>query len=87
MVVPSPVHDDAVALNRALGIGIVMDTPKGPVTRLLLGLFNADLDSVGRGIVATKDIPARTIVETSPVLVLPVQDLKALKSTLLNHYT
>ena len=41
----------------------------------------------GRAVVATQDIPVRSIVEISPVLVMPLHDLNALESTLLNHYT
>jgi hypothetical protein len=43
--------------------------------------------SPGRAVVATRDIPARTIVEISPILIMPSEDLDALKATFLNQYT
>lgn len=39
------------------------------------------MSDVGRGIVAARNI------EVSPVLVMPLEDLGAVKSTALNHYT
>ena len=42
---------------------------------------------IGRGIMAACDIPARSIVDISPVLVLPPDDLDAVKTTTLFHYT
>ena len=89
MISGSPSNNDVVALNRASGLVVVMDTPKG-----LVIIHNARIAAhanaktiVGRGIFAGKDIPAGSVVETSPVLIMPMQDLDALKSTLLNHYT
>ncbi|MCJ1433638.1 hypothetical protein MMC27_003001 [Xylographa pallens] len=41
----------------------------------------------GRGVFASRSIPARTIIEESPVIVLPLQDLNGIKTTLLNDYT
>lgn len=41
----------------------------------------------GRGIVTARNIRARSVVEISPVLVMPLEDLDAVKSTTLNHYT
>lgn len=89
MISGSPSNNDVVPLNRASGLVVVMDTPKGLVI-IHNARIAADADAktiVGRGIFAAKDIPARSIVETSPVLIMPMQDLDALKSTLLNHYT
>ncbi len=41
----------------------------------------------GRGVVATRGIPARNVVETSPVLVMPLEDLDPHRTTVLAHYT
>ncbi|CAN5119389.1 SET domain-containing protein-lysine N-methyltransferase [soil metagenome] len=40
----------------------------------------------GRGVFATKNIPAGTVVEVAPVLVLSIQDRKAIEETRLFHY-
>lgn len=89
MISGSRSNDIVVALNRASGLVMVMDTPKG-----LIIIHNARIavdanakTIIGRGIFATKDIPADSVVEISPVLIMPMQDLDALKSTLLIHYT
>ena len=90
MISGSPSNNDVVALNRASGLVVVMDTPKGLVIIHNASRIAAEADAktiVGRGIFAAKDIPARSVVETSPVLIMPMQDLDGLKSTLLNHYT
>lgn len=41
----------------------------------------------GRGIVAGRDIAARSVVDVSPVLVMPLEDVDAIKATGLFHYT
>ncbi len=40
----------------------------------------------GRGVFTSKSIPAETIVEISPVLVLKPKERKTLETTLLYHY-
>lgn len=40
----------------------------------------------GRGLFATRDIPASTILEEAPVIPIPVEDEKALEPTVLNNY-
>ncbi len=40
----------------------------------------------GRGVFTTKDIPANTEIEVSPVIELSVADRKKLEDTLLYHY-
>lgn len=42
---------------------------------------------LGRGIVARRNIAARSVVDVSPVLVMPLEDVDAIKSTGLFHYT
>lgn len=61
---------EGVALKRAEGLLLVMETPKG------------------RGVFASKSIPARTILEVSPVLVLdPVENENHVRHTDLYNYT
>ena len=43
--------------------------------------------SIGRGIVAGREIQAGSIIDISPVLVMASKDLDAVKSTILHHYT
>ena len=42
---------------------------------------------LGRGVFAAKPIPARTVVETCPVLVFPLSDLSNVSRTVFDHYT
>lgn len=43
---------------------------------------------IGRGVFASKDIPGRTVLEVSPVLVLdPVENEEHVKKTMLFNYT
>ncbi|KAF4637332.1 hypothetical protein G7Y89_g749 [Cudoniella acicularis] len=61
---------DGIPLQRADGLILVLETPKG------------------RGVFASKDIPARTVLEVSPVLVLdPKENDEHIKHTELYHYT
>lgn len=50
-------------------------------------MFQEIIEWLGRGVFASRDIVAKSIIEISPVLLLPSQDLHAVKATLLNHYT
>lgn len=44
--------------------------------------------SIGRGVFASKDIPARIVLEVSPVLVLdPTENEEYIKKTMLVNYT
>jgi len=62
--------DKGIALKRAEGLLLVMETPKG------------------RGVFAGKDIPARTVLEVCPVLVLdPVENKEHIEKTDLYNYT
>lgn len=78
---------EEVSLRRAPGLTLVLSTPKGLHGRKI------DINSIrlmpytGRGIVAARNIQARSIVDINPVLVMPFEDLNAVKSTTLNHYT
>lgn len=70
---------------------MVSDTPKGIITRINhinLYLVPRDIiECLGRGVFASTAIAAKSIIEISPVLVLPFHDVDAVKHTLLNHYT
>lgn len=84
-------QNNATDLERATGLAMVKDTAKGSARERL---ERADIRMlwhltlvIGRGVFATQDIPARSIVDTSPVIVMPLKDLDALKVTLLDHYT
>lgn len=46
----------------------------------------APSESRGRGVFTTKSIPAGTVIEISPVLVLTAKDRKILEETKLYHY-
>jgi hypothetical protein len=46
------------------------------------------MDLVGRGVFAGRDIPGRTVLEVSPVLVLdPMENEEHIKKTDLYNYT
>ncbi len=53
---------------------------------LLPGLEIRPSKKRGRGVFTTKDIPANTVIEVSPVIELSVSDRKKLEDTLLYHY-
>lgn len=47
-----------------------------------------DMDLVGRGVFAGRDIPGRTVIEISPVLVLdPMENEEHVQKTDLYNYT
>lgn len=59
-----------VKLQRAVGLTLVANTPKG------------------RGIFASERIPARTVIEVCPVLILDPKDAgNHISKTMLDHYT
>lgn len=90
MDLPAASH---IPLQRCPDLGIISDTPKGCiVTRVfarLLLLFLEYADAlVGRGVFATRDIPAKTVIDVCPVLVLGIEENKKhLEHTSLYHYT
>jgi SET domain-containing protein len=49
-------------------------------------LFVASSNGKGRGVFTTEDIRSRSIVEISPVIVLPAKDRKTIDQTLLHDY-
>ncbi|CAN5403286.1 SET domain-containing protein-lysine N-methyltransferase [soil metagenome] len=49
-------------------------------------LVVAPSDNRGRGIFTSKNIPANTIIEISPVLILTGKERKVIESTKLSHY-
>lgn len=50
--------------------------------------FSSDAGHIlGRGIVARRNIAARSVVDVGPVLVMPLEDVDAIKATGLFHYT
>lgn len=75
-------------LARAEGLVMDLDTSKG-----LIGLTSrylkdhTDEGLAGRAVFATKFYAKGTVIEISPVLVLPMEHLQSAQSTILNHYT
>lgn len=53
---------------------------------ILPALFVADTREKGRGVFTAEDLPKKTIVEVSPVIVLPKEHRVQLDKTLLYHY-
>jgi SET domain-containing protein len=49
-------------------------------------LFIDDTDNKGRGVYTSEAIPANTVVEVSPVIVMPANDRTHLDNTLLHDY-
>lgn len=49
-------------------------------------LFIATTEKMGRGVFTSKDIPADTIIEISPVIVMSGQERQLLDQTLLYNY-
>jgi len=49
-------------------------------------LFIATTEKMGRGVFTSKDIPADTIIEVSPVIVMSRQERQLLDQTLLYNY-
>lgn len=88
--------DGALLLERATGLVLVSDTPKGrykmtvnlsiqlPCERFWIDRL---ICSSGRGVFASTTILAGSLIEISPVLVLPLHDVNAINTTLLPHYT
>ena len=53
---------------------------------LLLSLYIANTDSMGRGVFTSEPIAKDTIIEVSPVIVMSLEDRKLLDRTLLHNY-
>jgi hypothetical protein len=65
-----PENSQPVKLQRATGLTLVANTPKG------------------RGVFASERIPARTVIEVCPVLILDPKDAgNHISKTMLDHYT
>ena len=75
-------------LARAEGLVMDLDTSKGLIGLTSRSLIDhADEDLAGRGVFATKFYAKGTVIEISPVLILPLENLQSVQSTILNHYT
>lgn len=83
-------YNKGVSLRRAPGLTMVMDTPKGShecISTSASSFHVCLMTNIGRAIVAARNIQASSVVEVSPVLFLPLEDIDAVRSTTLNHYT
>jgi hypothetical protein len=81
---------DDIQLERCQDLVIKIDTPKGENLQLgtKLSCYVCANKIVGRGVFATKDIPARTIIDICPVLILGTEENKQhIEKTSLYHYT
>jgi SET domain-containing protein len=56
------------------------------LSMIIPSLDIATADSKGRGVFTSKRIPAGTVIEVSPVLVLTAKERKQIESTKLYHY-
>ena len=56
------------------------------LTMIIPSLDIATADSKGRGVFTSKRIPAGTVIEVSPVLVLTAKERKQIEGTKLYHY-
>ena len=75
-------------LARAEGLVMDLNTSKGLIELVSRYLKDhADESLAGRGVFATKFHAQGTVIEISPVLVLPLENLHSAQSTILNHYT
>jgi uncharacterized protein len=61
-------------------------SPPQQSTMILPILIIADSDKGGRGVFTTKNIPANTIIEHSPVIPLTTKERKQIEGTKLYHY-
>ena len=85
MATPSIKTD--IPLQRFPHLYIKVDTPKGRTHLHLLTGVGAN-QSTGRGVFATEIIPAKTVIEVCPVLVLGLnENKKHIEYTSLYHYT
>lgn len=83
----------SIPVVRADGLVLVLNTPKGEHLQNFLlqspGCLSQNvLNNLGRGLYACKDIPAHTVIDIAPVLVLdPVENEHHVKKTQLYNYT
>lgn len=85
----NPTNKSDISLQRLRGLYIKVDTPKGPMHLSIHSMRygGADLD-IGRGVFSTQAIPAKTVIEVCPVLVLGLEENKDhIEHTSLYHYT
>jgi uncharacterized protein len=61
-------------------------TPANITLMISSFLFIGDAEGKGRGVFTSKNIPAGTVLEISPVLVLTAKERKAIEETKLYHY-
>ncbi len=89
-----PTNSTNIPLQRCLDLEVKLDTPKG--LRILFcvrfplpGFWQVRSPAqTGRGVFATKDIPAGTVIDVCPVLVLGLQENKKhIEHTSLYHFT
>lgn len=86
MATPSIKTD--IPLQRFPHLYIKVDTPKGRTHFISLRMWGRANQSTGRGVFATEIIPAKTVIEVCPVLVLGLNENKEhIEYTSLYHYT
>lgn len=85
----TPTNSSDISLQRFPDLLIKPDTPKGILVPSRMPLHEKlNLRILGRGVFATKSIPAKTIIDTCPVLVLSAEEnVKHIEHTSLYHYT
>ena len=85
-------NDSRVPLQRCPDLEIISDTPKGcipsHVETHIPSREAATNRPPGRGVFATRDIAAKTLIDVCPVLVLGLEEnVKHIEHTSLYHYT
>jgi uncharacterized protein len=78
--------NNTIKLERHASLVVVCNTAKGKLV-LDIECHIRYSNQTGRGVFAAEAIPSGTIIETCPVLIFPIDDLKALASTLADHYS
>lgn len=74
-----------VLLRRLSTLELVLDTPKGTTSHPLPPSANPP---PGRGVFATALIPAGTLIDTAPIILLPPNDFTThITHTTLLHYS
>lgn len=77
-----------VQLVRTEGLALILDTPKGTLTRTPPTTHSENDREPGRGVFAGRDIPGGTILEVCPVLILdPQENEEHVRKTDLYNYT
>ena len=76
-----------IPLERAKGLVLVLDTPKGRSLPNFVSSLSRKLIDIGRGVFASTSISAKTIVEVCPVLIFDEEDNKSyISKSVLRHY-